>query len=194
MLEPVTKTKWIEVNGAYCCVPNKCGSSSFRVSVAGLGKTVNNFELYEMMHKLGRGPWSIDEINAKTDGKPRFLAVREPVDRFTSLWKHANRENETLNKRGFLGAAGLLRATPGRLMWVIEHRPDEDPHWTRQSFWEVEDVIPIRFDKFLAAVGLPPMHKNKSSEVPIPPLPEERIRAHYARDCELWEMALVNDF
>lgn len=194
MIETVTPTKWIEVNGAYCCVPNKCGSSSFRVSVAGLGKTVNNYDLYKIMTEQSRGPYSIEEINAKTDGKSRYLSVREPVDRFTSLWKHANRVNECLNKRGFLGTNGLLRATPEKLMWTIEHKPDKDPHWTRQSYWEVEKVIPIRFDKFLEVVGLPPMHKNKSSDVPVPKLPVERILRHYARDAELWELAVANDF
>lgn len=194
MLEPITKTKWIEVNGALCCVPNKSGSSSFRVSVAGLGRTVNNFELYDLMRKEGRGPYSIDEVNAMPYDRPRYLAVREPVNRFTSLWRHCNREQEKLHKRGFIGSAGLFRATPDRLMDVIELRPDEDPHWTRQSFWEVEHTTPVRFDEFLEFVGLPPMHKNKSTETPVPKLPVDRILKHYARDAELWSQAVGVDY
>lgn len=184
MIETVTPRKWIRVNGTYCCVPNKNGSSSFRVAVC---RALNNWELYDWAKAHDRGPYTAEEI--PNDRRPRYLAVRDPIDRFTSLWMHAQRDHVRRHRTGFLGTSGMLGATPERLIEIIEDRPDEDPHWTRQSFWEAKDTRPVRYDELLDIVGLPQWRKNKADPMSVPELPTERILNHYARDAELWKIA-----
>lgn len=190
-IEIVVAHRWFRVGEAYACVPHKNGTTSFRTAVTMPDPSADNYIMYDWARRHGLGPYEPDQL--PDDGLPRYLAVREPVDRFQSLWRYVSRPGHS--KNGFVMANRINGLSPFELMDVIEARPDENPHWLRQSFFECPNVIPVRYDRMLSVLGLPNVHKNHTARSISSGLewPIERIHRHYARDVELWRQADAND-
>ena len=155
----------------YACVPHKNGWTSFKTAAAeSLGITRAQFK------DMGLSARQVKRMSGE-----RLLAVRDPVDRFRSLWKHVNREAMADRRHGFIWEHRLHGSTPDELMAFVESHPDENRHWVRQSSYLVEDVILVRFDRILAQLGLPEKHLN-GIDAECPPMPVDRILSHYSVD------------
>jgi len=129
------------------------------------------------------GPFTLAQI--PDDGLPRYLAIREPESRFCSLWRSCQRER--YHSDSFVVKYGLEQCNPSVLMDVIERQHNE--HWERQASWYGETVTPVPCDQLLGLLGLPERRENQTTGNP-PFIPEYRLRQHYNRDFDLWNMAL----
>lgn len=164
----ITPLRWFLVNGKYVCVPNKCGWTSFKVAVSGLRRTP------DFLRYMG--------VRAFTaPGTPAFISIRNPVDRFRSLWAHVNRKDLEVPEEGFIARWGLRGLSPGGLMDVVQEYPDGNEHWIPQASYWSEGVSFIQHDKMLWLLGLPEVRENASPAI-SEPMPEDRILRHYARD------------
>lgn len=115
------------------------------------------------------------------DGLPRYLAVRDPLDRFASLCRQVKLGGELKD---------LQRATPDQIMHAIE--TSQNRHWTPLSAHMVPDAIPVPLSLFFRVLGLENLQANPtpSGEEIVPPSRiRKRIRDFYAADFDLWERA-----
>lgn len=176
----------------YVAVPLKCGSTAFRAVVSGhystgAIKTQTGFNRY--MHARGRGPFRPAQV-ATWRGR-RVLAVRDPVERFLSLWRSIASVSAQGRSTSLTGGHGLMHATPDTLMAYIEAHPGADLHWKRQSDYlpagAPVELVPYR--ELLERLGLDSPEWNPSRAEFVCEPPVERIRAHYARDHELAGLA-----
>lgn len=151
--------------GAWICAAPKAGSTAVR-------SVVGRPAFQEQRRSAAEIP---------DDGRPRFLGIREPVARFYSLWRDKCRD------RGTGIPDELHEATPDALMDYIEAHPGENHHWARQTDYMAPGVQLVPFEKLLETVGFPvPERRNQYhlARDTDPPMPVERILAHYADDAE----------
>lgn len=168
---------WYRVGNAYARVPPKNGSTSFKFAVSGCTSSAR-LNAYAVNYSLG--PYD----TPPDDGLPRYISIREPVDRFESLWRCCQRE--TYHNESFVIQWGLQGCTPEFLMSVIE--TCFNPHWQRQSALMCPGAIPIPYDRFMAVMGLPVAFENVTKPMACHS-PELRIQAYYKDDFPLWERA-----
>lgn len=149
---------WRKVGRAYACAPAKCGSTSL---------------------KRAAGPsWTVPA----DDGLPRYLAVRDPVDRFISLCRQV--------KRGGRELRHLQRATPEQVMDAIE--TSDNRHWLPLVEHLIPDVIPVPLPLFFDVLKLPNVVANASDtrvEISVSEDTRERVQRFYAEDVELYRSA-----
>ncbi len=123
--------------------------------------------------------------------------VREPVSRFTSLWKDKCRDGDPLWDDG--QDYVLLDMNPEQLMDFIETGPMKDSHWATQTSLcgrSVNEIVPL--DKFTAwwnDRGFPEMSTQNESEGDILLSTEliTRILDHYSKDVALYNAATENE-
>lgn len=168
---------WYRISGSYACVPPKNGSTSFKRAVCGGTSTA---QLDRWAANYSAGPFE----TPPDDGRPAYLAVREPVARFCSLWRSCQRTD--YHPSSFVVTNDLQGCSPDALMDCIEQERNE--HWSRQSDYMVSHARPVPFDCLYAVLGLDHYHLNRTAGT-VPPLPIDRITAYYAADVDLWEQA-----
>lgn len=169
----------------YVCVPPKCGWTSFRHAVNPATLVgANTFSSY--MRAERRGMYGPHQVAQRTGKK--FLAVRDPVDRFSSLYRQATGNAAWARKQ-------LLpeRMTPDELLDIIRATPLGNVHWYPVAGYLVTDAVLVPFDRLLSELGYKAVHKNRGPVVADLRLPEYRIRAHYARDDEIYTGALRSE-
>lgn len=153
---------WHDIGVAYVAIPLKCGWTSFKA-------------------RFPRArPVPRRELIGSHDPRPRYLAVRPPVQRFASLWRYI----QATEAKGFIAEHGLAGVTPEALMTYIELHEDANAHWLRQFAYWMPGATPVAHDDLLAALNAPRL--NATSYMHTPALPLERINAHYATDADLW--------
>lgn len=162
---------WYRIGDKFACVPPKNGSTSFKMAVCGQTSTAN---LNHWAESYSCGPF-------ETPGSPAYLSVRDPVDRFCSLWRCCQREH--YHAESFVTRYALQGCNTEYLMSVIE--TCDNPHWWPQTAFTVPGAIPIHYAEFLAFLGLPVARENESVYLPCEP-PVERIKSYYEGDFKLW--------
>lgn len=153
-------------------VPKKCGSTSFQCNL--LPDMKNGADFFRRTRHLG--PYSVPA--ARATGLPMVLGVRDPVDRFASLWKDAQRK-----PTGTFGP--FFGLTPDELLDIVEAYMDADPHFAPQAALYTEGVTVVPYDRLLAETGGAWKRRTGGS----PGMPVERIRRLYDRDFDLVAMA-----
>lgn len=178
---------WFQVRPrVYACVPAKCGSQSLKLAAFGYNRLKQILD--ERRRRLRNGgfdigpftPWEV----AKFQGR-KILGVREPVDRFGSLWRDKCLNVGKTHHRIARVVGGMK---PAELIEYIARAPFFDSHWFPQSVYLVPDVTVVPNDMILETLELEHVRHNArphSSE----PMPEKRIREIYARDVALWREA-----
>lgn len=156
---------WFHVAGVNVCVPKKNGSTSFRFSL------LPNKPMAEFLKSYR--PMSNDEVRRSTC--KRYLAVRDPVDRFASLWKTVQ------VSRDFRSLCGVQ---PERFLELIAGRLHEDAHWQPQSDYWIEGTELVPYDRMLSVLGLNAVWATRSV-IEAPPMPEDMVREVYAQDVAL---------
>lgn len=175
------------------CAPPKCGLMSFMASlVPGLPAVLEITGLrtgevaIEYCRAAGRGPFSAMDIVANFKEGKRYLSVRDPVERFKSLWKDKCRP-ELVDDPVFNITAGL---SPVELLNLIEHYPYGNAHWMPQWAFLVPNVTLLPVKYFLPYIGLKPVHvhhfEDPKEEVEFP---VERTLNLYSRDVDMWNEA-----
>lgn len=171
---------YFRVGRALVYVPLKCGSTSFKFAlVPGLGAARDPEQrFYDCCAEHGLGPFPLDINHPRLAHLYRLLAVRDPVERFASLW----REIAHGHSPSFRPLKGL---SPDALLDVIAVHAHSDPHFEPQAVWAVAGTTLVRYDQLLDRLGLPAEHR-RASAADTTPMPVERIRTLYAKDVELW--------
>lgn len=173
---------WALVDGTLVCVPAKCGLTSYQRLVlkrdTGNGEGHAGDRFYAHLERQGIGPYTTEQ--AKEMDYPKMLAVRDPVDRFRSLWQDKCQQNTPPPVIRHL--KGMM---PNQLMDHIEAHPDANGHWARQSGYWFEGVEVVRYDRLLDRLGYPQIHHNASQRTSVR-MPIQRILAHYRDDARLY--------
>lgn len=136
----------------------------------------------------GDGPFLGKEIDVLYPDIPHYLAVREPVSRFASLWRNKSRD--------LCGEiADISHLSPDELIDHIETYPYGNSHWFPQYMYLTERAIPVEsriliglIDDEIERRGItydPFINKSEKRESD-PIMPVDRIKKHYSLDCELW--------
>lgn len=176
--ENIRAAAWWRVPGEparYACSSAKCATMSLRESLFGERKKS------KLIERLPRNvgplyPWQVVGLPGQ-----KFIGVRDPVDRFGSLW----RDKCARRSRAYPLLKGL---TPDELMDLIEAYPFGNTHWWPQAFNRIPGAELVRFDQLVERLGYEPRHANRSPAAEAE-LPVERIRRHYATDCAMWARA-----
>jgi hypothetical protein len=133
-----------------------------------------------------RGPFSF--LRASEEADKHYLAIREPVARFSSLWRDKCRDatHETAGdpRRQLYRVMGM---PPGKLMDYIKANPKIDAHWRRQSLDMRAGVTPVRYDRLLQMLALPSVLCNETeAHDDDATMPVQEILEHYSADVALW--------
>lgn len=178
---------WIQVytpafGEALICVPPKCGSTSLAVAL--LGGVANRQVHRTLLHQLereGKGPFH-PKVAASRDALPKFLAVREPLDRFRSMFAMTQKKGAA--KYGVPESVD----TPGKLIRWIAQCPLHNKHFGPQYLHRIPGARLVPFVRLLPLLGFEPVWFNKtdSAAVNIDPVTIAFVREHYAQDFTLW--------
>lgn len=178
-------------------VPQKCGSTSFQVAVVpGLREVVEHKSLHtghaaaSYFRSMDMGPLKFHEaISFLKQGYVSLLSVREPIDRFSSIWSYlCNRGNEDPLRRITYGMS------PIQFLTFIKSAPFGNDHWWPQYFGSLPDSIPVKFNRLLPSLGYPEVHVHRTT-TPKPSLNGEElslIKEIYAKDFDLWNKSTDN--
>lgn len=162
--------KWFLWNGVFLCAPPKCGGTALYCAALGIDPSLGRhvFSTAQNLIEFYEEP-----------GQPAFMAVRDPIDRFGSLWRDKCRDGDE-------NMPELYGLTPESLMDLIEREPHGNDHWMPQRYWWRDGVQTINFREIAQCLGLPAMSVNVTKRDDTP-LPVDRIRRHYHMDFELIE-------
>jgi len=161
-------------------LPPKCGSSSIKqfIWMNELEDKVDTIRHYEVRGKV-------------------YVVVRNPFDRFVSLWKNKCRDRNPLRKH----VRCIYGMTPEQLMEYIK-AGNKDVHWTPQTtlISQIADVAGVTVDliplenlnDWWAEQGYGELHVFNTSDGTVPMGEElyEDICRHYAEDFVLYANAL----
>jgi hypothetical protein len=133
-----------------------------------------------------RGSFSYTHVAKHSD--EQYLAIREPVARFRSLWRDKCRDATPAtagDPRRQL--AKIVGFSPERLMAYIQANPLLDAHWLTQSRDMRAGVKLVRYDRLLHVLGLTPVLCNVTeAHDDDATMPEQEILNHYSADAALW--------
>lgn len=163
------------------CVPAKCGGTAFYRAVFNVPADVpiehSRSYAVRLALDLGAGPFSPHEVNKYFPDVKRFLIVRDPVDRFMSLWRNKCRRDGDESQRYLVGW------TPEQLIDHVEKFPFGNPHWVPQYSYLLPKTKVVRSFKGLLVTTRHNMTQQLADD---PEPPKERIATHYAQDMKLW--------
>lgn len=142
--------------------------------------------------KLGLQRISASELGVIPEGFHRLGVVREPLERFGSLWRCQIRDRTA----GVLGAERFSEIkTPKDLMAVIEQHPNANAHWCHQYplLRQADELVRLEdlgewWTGFFGPDGSKLQQVNTTAgSTPITPELEHRVLTHYAKDERLYE-------
>lgn len=172
------------------CAPPKCGSRSVLLTIVQHFYPAQDYqtatpsvfkERYQYYQYMGR--------HALKDRWPKLAIMRNPVDRFASLWAHHCRD-------GVPGIPKKLRngAKMHHLLEWIRNDLYGNPHWAPQTNIIGNDLTPglkicdlkmatTTWQEFMPATAPPLAHVNQtSSPVPVPDYIVEQLKLIYEDD------------
>lgn len=111
---------------------------------------------------------------------PAFMAVRDPVDRFASLWRNKCRDGDP-------NMPVLKGMSPRKLLRTIRKNPSGNTHWIPQAVLYRPGVEVVDYRQLGDRLGLDEIRVNETKRRRGPAMPADAIRRHYAADARLWE-------
>jgi hypothetical protein len=178
---------WFHYDGSLVCVPAKNGGTSFYRAAFGIGDNIIDIHVYSAACRIaeeeGRGPYTPATVAHFQHVDGAFLAVRDPCDRFLSLWR-----SKCLKKDPNLWY--MHGWSMKKLMDVIESAPFCNAHWFPQSAYLIPKAIPVDYRKLQERLGLPNKLCNVTEHgVESCAVVKDRVLRHYASDEQLWQRA-----
>jgi len=169
-------------------VPAKCGGTSFYRSAYFVPSTVGDKAVFGYLMQKYQTRGSFSHLYASKHADEMYLAVRDPVSRFRSLWRDKCRDatHETAGdpRRQLYHIVGF---SPERLMAYIQANPVLDAHWIPQSRDMHAGVKLVRYDRLLHVLGLTQVLCNETeARDDDATMPEQEILEHYSADMALW--------
>lgn len=174
---------WFYLPGPDLCVavPAKCGGTSFYRAIFNVPEDVPSEHVRShavlTTLELGRGPYSVREVVKYHSRKRKVLAVRDPVERFRSLWRDKCRDAP---------AGPMSRLSPSGLMSLIRSHPFGDAHWAPQYAWLVPGCEVVLYSELPTLLEYESVHERRT--VPAkrdPEMPVDEIEEFYAADRRL---------
>ena len=110
---------WFRYSGVYVCAPPKCGGTALYCAALGIDPALGN-RVFERARELA------EFVEPDQVEPPAVLAVRDPVERFASLWRNKCRDGDP----NYPQLAGL---SPMKLLEMIRANPVANAHWIPQS-------------------------------------------------------------
>lgn len=178
------RDKWLNHSKAWTYLPDldvivgmapKCGSSSWYELIAS-----NNYQYFHPTAFDGRCTW----------------IVREPTERFISLWKNKCNEGHRINRRTDDNYS-LKGWSIDELIDFIESGEEWNCHWASQSEMEAgraTELIPLQhFGSWTNAMGfgeLPNANTSSQSDITLNTRQQARVWNIYSNDYELYERGL----
>ena len=159
--------------GFSVCLPPRCGSSSIIHYLYSNGLTCYR-------------PIIENKItgDVRDDMQRRIMVVRDPVARFTSLWKSKCLNGEKLWVDDEI--AVLDNMSPEGLIAFIEHDQSGDAHWATlteiEAGYSTEVILASNMNKVLGVEKNPRLNYTGDNEVTLDPEVEVRVRAFYKDD------------
>lgn len=176
---------WYLIGDTYVCVPPKCGSTSFMRAVDAEAR--DGLDFRARMKEKKRGPWAPQDVVRRKHGR-RVLAVRDPVSRFRSLWRHLVRNDETRLWWADRHRIPMGITSPDELLSFIKRFPMGNYHWYPQYGYVVPGVEIVRYDRLLSGLNLPEVVANVGSPSDMDDqIPEVEVMSFYSMDQALWE-------
>jgi hypothetical protein len=166
---------WFHREGIWLCAPPKCGGTMLYRNVLGI-QCADHRATFSTAQSV------IEFRSPDGIGRPAYLAVRDPVDRFMSLWRDKCRDGDPNMPK-------LHGLTPDDLLTVIENDWLGDAHWAPQAIHYRPGVHRVPFHQLvrwfqpLLASAIPVNSTTLTSADPQPPT--ARILHHYWKDVEL---------
>lgn len=170
---------------ALVCAPPKCGSSALAQRYFGKESVGDLQEKWAKNCDLNLGPWRACDLSGVHPGLPRYLAVRDPVERFASLWR--NKCRDQLTEFGIPEVHGM---TPLQLAEHIGRYPFADLHWFPMSAYYAPGVHVMPVAHLLYELGVKSGWNATQPRDGDPPMPVGAIRQLYRADVQLWEACL----
>lgn len=168
----------------FACCPPKNGGTSFYRSLFNIGKEIDDRYVYSEAVKIaavkGVGPYTPEEASSLVGAK--IMAVRDPVERFRSLWADKCARLDP-------NYPHLYGKTFDDLLATILMAPTADPHWMPQWMFDVRQSHNIRHNTFLSHLSLREVRANRTDSVVLTGDIADAVRRHYARDVDYyWEI------
>lgn len=163
---------YFRFNDQYVCAPPKCGGTALYCAALGI-EPGGRSEYSRALEKTE----FVSPEQALQSGLPCVLAVRDPVDRFASLWRDKCRNGDP-------NLPELSGLSPDELMDLVEQNPLENSHWAPQSAHWLPGIDVVDYLDFPNRIALQTYPLNATRSQPDDAdMPVKRIRAHYAADC-----------
>jgi len=170
------------------CVPAKNAGTSFYRAAYNVPPEIEDKAVYGYILQYHKTRGSFSYLRATEEADEFYLAVRDPVARFRSLWRDKCRDatHETAGdpRRQLYKVVGF---SPVMLLDYIRANPRIDAHWIPQSADMHAGVKLVRYDRLLHVLGLPSVlcNETKARDDDIL-MPEQEILEHYSADMALW--------
>jgi hypothetical protein len=166
----------------YVCAPPKCGGTALYCAALGI-EPGGRSEYSRALEKTE----FVSPDQALQHELPIVLAVRDPVDRFASLWRDKCRDGDP-------NLPELQGLSPTELMDLVEHNPLGNAHWAPQCEHWRPGIEAVDYLDFPAWIGLQTERINATSAKPQDAdMPTIRILAHYSADLQLHFGAARNE-
>lgn len=165
------------------CAPPKCGSSALAMRyfhAASVGD-LQAGAIGRADRDQGGGPWRACDLAGVHKSLPRYLAIRDPVERFASLWRNKCRDQLTPH-----GNAAVHGMTPLQLADYIGRHPFADLHWFPVAAYYAPGVHLVELSAFLSRLGIEPGWNATRTLPDDPPMPVDAIAELYPADFNLW--------
>ena len=170
------------------CIPCKCGGTTFYNEVflggEGFGGEFRK-QAIQIAQERGHGPWTAAKAASKLAGVRKVLAVREPIDRFMSLWRDKCAEDRAAS--GYNYYRGF---SPEMLVQFILQWPFGDPHWTPQYSYMIPGAEVVDYRDIGKIFGYGNERRlnetDREIDVPLEIATVERLHDHYKQDRHLW--------
>lgn len=161
---------WFHVDGVWLCAPPKCGGTA-------LYRKLLRITCEDVRATFSEATNLTEFYSPQAISRPAFLAVRDPVDRFMSLWRDKCRDGDA-------NLPFLRDLSPDELMTRIECDWYGDAHWAPQAEHYRLGVTCVPYYTLLQWFGAREVNTTKAlGRDPKPPV--TRILKHYWRDVEL---------
>lgn len=175
---------WLPDKELCFCVPTKNGCSAVYGALTGNPVLGARLDALRFFNRHRQGPFLPAEVMEKFSSIPHLLSVRDPVDRFGSLWRHFCR-----GKEPDIGTRVIGGKSPDELMDYIEAHPRANRHWIPQSAHGTLKTTLVPYTHMLDVLGLEQVQVNVTrQQADDPPFPVDRIREHYKADAQLWDL------
>lgn len=164
---------WFAHDGVAYCLPPKCGGTALYRKVFLVPEEVADGDVFSFVLK----DTTFKPRHVVTSYRMAVLGVRDPVERFKSLWRNKCRDGDP-------NMAYLTGMTPDMLLDYIEGRSYADSHWAPQSHYYAPGASVVPHTTLLNWFGTKRTNVTEVRE-DDPPFPISGILKIYTEDVKL---------